>query len=293
MRDCIVDRDLLEECCALPSYFSKYAAEETRLPVGSPGKVAIADLVFEQHGDRTYLMKNYSQNPARVVRPLYYDVHRPGMPYIIFVNPTGGILQGDRYSYAFTLGDGTEAFLTENAATKIYRMDLNYASRRTDIYLGAGSRLEYLPRENIAFAGSRWSQTTMLHVSDDSKFIYSEIFCPGKDPACNEVWDFSVYSSKFIIEKDGRPILIDNALLTNEDKPRMCSLFGNKVFLLNTYWYSKGLTGIKERIDFKGCYGGATTMPHGSGLVIKALSDSFDDLRRLQLSIWDTFRRTS
>jgi urease accessory protein len=282
---------LLEQYCGLPSYFSKYEKEQTEIPVGASGKVAICRLVFERFGEKTHLMNNFSQAPARVHRPLYYDPYRPGIPYVIFVNSSSGILQGDRYTYNFILRPGSEVVLTEKAATNIFKMDLNFASRRTDIYLGEHSRLEYLPRESIAFAKSRWFQSTVIHVENDSKFLYSEILCPGRI-ARNEIWDFSVYASKFLIEKDGAPILADSALWTKEDKPRMRSLFGDKIFLLNTYWYSKKLSGVKEQIDFKGCYGGATNMPHNSGLVIKALSDDFEKLRALQLGLWDLFRRT-
>ncbi len=286
-----MDENLLEQYCDLPSYFSKYEKEETEIPVGASGKVAICRLTFEKFGEKTHLMNNFSQAPARVHCPLYYDPYQSGIPYVIFVNTSSGILQGDRYTYDFTLRPESEVVLTEKAATNIYKMDLNYGSRRTDIYLGEGSRLEYLPRETIAFAKSRWFQSTVVHVEEDAKFFYSEIFCPGRI-ARNEIWDFSVYASKFLIEKERTPILADSVLWSEEDKSRIKTLFGNRIFMLTTYWYSKNVLGVKEKIDFKECFGGVTNMPHHSGLVIKALSNDLDDLRHLQLGLWDLFRRT-
>ncbi len=285
-----MNQNLLEQYCDIPTYFSRYEKERTEMPVGASGKVAICRLVFEKFGEKTHLMNNFSQAPARVHRPLYYDPYRPGIPYVIFVNSSSGILQGDRYAYDLTLRPGSEVVLTERAATNIYKMDLNFASRRTDIYLGENSRLEYLPRENIAFAKSRWFQNTVVHVKSGSKLLYSEILCPGRI-ARNEIWDFSVYASKFLIEKDGAPILADSALWTEDDKPRIDALFGNKIFMLTTYWYSDDVLGVKEKIDLKGCHGGVTKMPHDSGLVIKVLSNDLDDLRALQLGLWDLFRR--
>ncbi len=103
------------------------------------------------------------------------------MPYVIFVNPTGGIVQGDRYEYRFGLDEGTEAFITDSMATKVYKMDLNYASRHTEVHLAPGSRLEYLPREIIAFADSRWHQDIAFHVNGNAKTLLLRNLLPGKN----------------------------------------------------------------------------------------------------------------
>ncbi|HUH78666.1 MAG TPA: urease accessory protein UreD [Methanoregula sp.] len=281
--------DLLEHYRGLPSPFSLYEAEKPRLAIGSAGKTGIARLRFAKTGEKTYLSDVFNQIPARVVRPLYYDPNRPGMPYLIFVNPTGGIVQGDRYEYRFQLDEGAEAFITDSMATKVYKMDLNYASRRADVYLAPGSRLEYLPREIIAFADSRWHQDIAFHLAGDARLYYSEIFCPGRI-ARDEFWEFSIFSSKMLIEKEGRPVLIDNLLFGREDKEASPTLFGNKSFLLSAYWYSEDLPDIRERIGFGEIYAGISRMPYGSGYVIKALSDNLEELRELQLKIWSVFR---
>ncbi len=283
-------RDLLETFCALPSDFALYAQEPPRLAVGSPGKVGISRLKFEKFGDKTHLIESFNQMPARAHHPLYYDPHLPGMPYVFFVNPTGGIVQGDRYTYEFRLEVGAEAFITDSMATKIYKMDRNYASRHAEIYLGKNSRLEYLPKDIIPFAESRWYQNTVIHASDGSKMLFSEIFCPGRI-AHDEYWDFSVFASKVMIEKGGVPIMIDSALYRKEDKKYMKTLFGDRVFLLSAYWYSEGLTEGKEQITFGDIYGGVTEMPYHSGIVVKALSNNLDELQKFQIDLWGIFRK--
>jgi len=280
---------VLELYRGLPSVFAHYETEETRLAIGSPGKIGIAHLGFTKSGEKTYLSDIFNQMPARVVRPLYYDPNRPGMPYVIFVNPTGGIVQGDRYEYRFRLDEGTEAFITDSMATKVYKMDLNYASRHTDVHLATGSRLEYLPRETIAFAESRWHQDIAFHVNGNAKIFYSEIFCPGRI-ARDEFWEFSVFSSKMMIEKDGRPLLVDNLMFDKSDRQASGTLFGKWSFLLSAYWYSEDLPDIRSRIDLGNVYGGISRMPYGSGVVIKALSDNLEELKALQLKIWSVFR---
>jgi urease accessory protein len=280
---------LVESFRGLPSVFSRYEAEEPGLATGSPGKTGIAHLGFTKTGEKTYLCDIFNQMPARVVRPLYYDSNRPGMPYVIFVNPTGGIVQGDRYEYKFCLNEGSEAFITDSMATKVYKMDLNYASRRVDVELAPESRLEYLPREIIAFADSRWHQDIAFHMSGNAKLFYSEIFCPGRI-AREEFWEFSVFSSKMMIEKEGKPVLIDNLFFDKEDRHASGTLFGDRAFLLSAYLYSKDLPDIRDRIDMGTIYGGISRMPYQNGVVIKALSNNLEELKTLQLKIWSVFR---
>ncbi len=69
---------VLELYRGLPSVFARYETEETRLAIGSPGKIGIAHLGFTKSGEKTYLSDIFNQMPARVVRPLYYDPNRPG-----------------------------------------------------------------------------------------------------------------------------------------------------------------------------------------------------------------------
>jgi urease accessory protein len=283
-------KELFEALTAIPSFFSDYEKEQTRLPVGSSGKNAVARLTFEKFGEKTHLTNLYNQLPAKVLRELYYDPYRPGLPYVLFVNPTGGIVQGDRYDYNINLKDGAEAFITDTMATKVYKMDLNYASRHVDVYLGENSRLEFLPREIIAFANSRWYQRTVFHANAGSKFLYSEIFCPGR-LASDEFWDFDIFASKLIIEKDKKLLLMDNAIYKKDDKQTVDVVLGGKKFLLNAYWYSENALNADKPIEFKEVYGGATEMPYKNGIVIKALSDSLDDLKRFQLNLWRVFRK--
>ena len=286
-----VAQDVIQDLSGLPSAFSEYEAEQTRLAVGSAGKNAVADLTFSKFGEKTYLTDLYNEVPAKILRELYYDPYLPGLPYILFMNPTGGIVQGDRYFYRIHLNEGAEAFITDTMATKVYKMDLNYASKQVDVYLSKNSRLEFLPRETIVFVNSRWHQRVIFHVSNGSKFLYSEIFCPGRI-AMGEFWDFEIYSSKVVIEKDKKLILNESSTFTRQDKDVLDVIFGDNKFFLKAYWYSENAVKAKKQIDFRNIYGGVTQMADDNGLTIKALSNDLNDLQQLQGDIWKVFRKT-
>lgn len=284
-------QDVIQDLSGLPSAFLEYEAQQTRLAVGSPGKNAIAELTFTKSGDKTYLTDLYNVLPAKILRELYYDPYLPGLPYILFMNPTGGIVQGDRYVYKIRLNDGAEAFITDTMATKIYKMDLNYPSKQVEVYLGKNSRLEFLPREIMVFVDSRWHQRVMFHVNDGSKLLYCEIFCPGRIER-GEFWDFEIYSSKVVIEKDKNLILNESTTFTKQDKDLLDVIFGNNKYYLKAYWYSDNAINAKKEIDFHNTYGGATQMANDKGLTIKSLSNDLNELKQLQGEIWKVFRKT-
>ncbi len=284
----------------LPSEFSSFGRETAGLSVGSPGKTAFLDLKFERHGDKTHLVDHYDKMPSKVLRAIYYDPELPGLPYVLLLNPAGGILQGDRYSYKFHLGEHAHAFLADTEATKIYKMDGNYACRFTEINLGKDAVLEYLSREVIPYARSRWYQSTTFRVSDRSRFFFSEIFCPGRI-ATNEFWDFDIFASKLIVESasDQKPLLYDSLLFRGDDRQLETILFGKWKFLLSTYWFSNKANEEKETLrkifedsQSRGAvFAGVTSMPYNSGLIVKALSSDLETLKRLQLSLWRHFRK--
>ncbi|MGH2638552.1 MAG: urease accessory protein UreD, partial [Rhabdochlamydiaceae bacterium] len=187
----------------------------------------------------------------------------------------------------------------DTEATKLYKMESNYASRRVDVFLGQNACLEMLSKETIAYKKSRWYQRTNFHVSRESRFLYSDIFCPGRI-AMGEFWELEVFASKFSIldenerGRDSLRILTDNVIFKGSDKENVDVIFGGKKFLLSAYWYSgnasEASNSIKERMQDGEIYGGLSSMPDHKGIVVKALSNDLERLKELQLSIWSCFR---
>jgi urease accessory protein len=128
-------------------------------------------------------------------------------------------------------------------------------------------------------------------ISARAKFLYCDIFCPGR-VARGEFWDFEIYSSKVVIEEDKKLILNESTIFTRQDKDSLDVIFGDNKFYLKAYWYSENAVRTKKEIDFGNTYGGATQMASNIGLIIKALSNALNDLQQLQGEIWKIFRKT-
>jgi urease accessory protein UreH len=143
----------------------------------------------------------------------------------------------------------------------------------------------------MVFVDSRWYQRVTFHVSEGSKFLFCDIFCPGRIER-GEFWDFEIYSSKVIIEEEKKLLLNESTVFTRQDKDLLDVIFGDNKFYLKAYWYSDNAVNAKKAIDFGNTYGGATQMANNKGLIIKALSNDLNDLQKLQGEIWKIFRKT-
>ena len=159
------------------AYFSKSHTE-----IGKPGKVGILRLKLERDSEtgKTVIREQYSRVPLLTQRALYLEESLPAMAYVYIISPSGGILQGDRYRIDITLDNNTFAHVTTQGATRIYKMENNYASQIVNITAGEDSYFEYIPDQIIPFRNSRFYQEVILNVHDNATLIYSEVIVPGR-----------------------------------------------------------------------------------------------------------------
>ena len=113
------------------------------------------------------------------------------MAYVYIVSPSGGILQGDRYQIDIQLGNNTFAHVTTQGATRIYKMETNYASQTIKINVDEESYFEYIPDQIIPFRNSRFYQEVHLDVHDNATMIYSEVIVPGR-VASGEAFNYDI-----------------------------------------------------------------------------------------------------
>jgi len=262
--------------------------------VGKSGKIGILRLKLERDSatGKTIVREQYSRVPLLAQRAMYLEETLPDMAYVYIVSPSGGILQEDRYLIDITLGNNTFAHVTTQGATRIYKMDKNYASQIINIKVEEGSFLEYIPDQIIPFRNSRFYQEVNLNVHDNATMIYSEVIVPGR-VASGEEFEYDICYIKTVGKNHlGRPRFIDTVKLEPKNENlRAEGILGNfrvvgTIYVVTKESYVKDLQyEISEWIkglEAKGkISGGTSILPSRQGIIIRVLGDSAEDVKKI------------
>ena len=113
----------------VPSQIASLDGKVSQMGVGKTGKVGFLKLVLEHDSQRskTIVTEQRTQVPLYVQKALHYDETVPSMAHVFILSPSGGVLQGDRYRTDIELKNKAISHITTQGATRIYKMNSNYA----------------------------------------------------------------------------------------------------------------------------------------------------------------------
>jgi urease accessory protein len=139
-----------------------------------------------------------------------------GVAALMLLNPTGGVVGGDRLHTEVRLGAGSHACLTTPSATRVYRSAGPPAILSFRAALGPGTRLEYVPDHLIPSPGARARQSTELVLAPGATALVLDAWSVGR-PARGEAWAFAELDVALrVLDPDG-PILRERACLGGRD----------------------------------------------------------------------------
>ncbi len=162
-------------------------------------------LGFERRGARTVLARRHHYGPLVVQRPFYPEA---GVCHMYLLHPPGGVVGGDQLTVEVQCAAGGEALITTPAATKFYRSAGAVAVQEQRLSVAAGARLEWLPQETIAFAGSEVDTITRVDLEDGAAFAGWEILCLGR-PASGESFERGRVVQRLEVWRAGEPLLLE------------------------------------------------------------------------------------
>lgn len=136
---------------------------------------------------------------------------------VSILNPTGGLVGGDRLSIDVTVGPDAHAILTTPSATKVYRTAGDPTVQEVTLRLDAGATLEWIPDHTIPFAGSAFAQTIDADVGDDASLIVVDAFAAGRI-ARGEAWRFTLLESALTIHDAKGWLLYDRLRLRGGER---------------------------------------------------------------------------
>jgi len=173
------------------------------------GRDGTLRLQFERRGAATVVAGCRSTLPLQVLAPLALD---DPAAIVSILNPTGGLVGGDRLSIDVNLAAGTHAVLTTPSATRVYRTDADEATQSVKLALGPRAVVEWVPDHTIPFAGSAFRQAIDVDMDATAGLILVDAFSAGRI-ARGEAWRFAVLESAVSIRDQYGWLLHDRFVL--------------------------------------------------------------------------------
>ncbi len=276
-----------------------YSGKLKMLGVGKAGKLGALQLGFERdkHNGKTAIKNQYSKVPLYAGRALYLEEGLPSMAYLYIVSPSGGVLQGDRYRMDISLRNNAVVHMTTQGATRLYKMDANYATQLVNVTVDENCYLEFIPDQIIPYRDSRFYQKLDLRVHDNATMIYSEMVTSGR-VAMGESFEYDIcYLKALAKNQNGVLRFIDTAVL--EPKKRnmnITGILGNRTVVGTIYLLTKSeyISELNNEIHaslqkFLKISGGTSILPRESGIIVRMLGNFAEDIKA---AIYETVKIT-
>ena len=234
--------------------------------------------------------------PLQALEPM--DLTGDGSATLLLLNPTGGVLGGDRLDTEVSLGPGTRVCLSTPSATRVYRSPEQPAVQRVSIRLGPGAALEWLPDHLIPSPGARLRQATEIRLAADATLLYLEAWATGR-AARGETWGFDLLDSSLLVRDGAGLLLRERAIL--DGRPPRDGLGATEGFAYAATFVALHPTGkgwedltraLQVDVDAVGIAGrvGVTTLGRG-GVLARLLCASAPALQGAVQALWATARR--
>jgi len=151
---------------------------------------------------QTFLAQQSFKAPFHLSKP-YWDGHAL---IVQVVNPTAGILSGDRLSSEITVGSGAAVLVTSPSATRIFTMVEGEATSRHQLTVASGGWLEIMPEPLVLHKGSRFRQQTEIAIAPGGEMFFADLLMPGRI-ARGETWAWEKLCLELTLRVGGELIL--------------------------------------------------------------------------------------
>jgi urease accessory protein len=301
----VSDRAATDDSAALHPAFADYDAEPVpQAAVGSPGKDGVLELRFEATERGTGLVHDYATVPFHISGTLSHDPH-PDVETVFVQSPTGGVAQGDRHDVTVELGPEAVAHVSTQSATKVQTMRSNYAAAETVLSVGTDGHLDYVPEPIILHAGARFHTTLDLHLESNATAVVGEVLVPGR-LARGERFDFERYLSRVSAHGPDGLLFEDTTHLAPGEElagagPSAAGVMGEFTVYGTLFVVAPGcdddladslheaVAGTSAEAP-NAARGGATTLPNGAGVVVRAVSTRTETAVGALHAAWESAR---
>ncbi len=253
------------------------------------GWQARLDLALAQPRSRTVLTRCQHQGPLRVQRLFYPE---GALAHLYILHPPGGVVGGDQLQVNLDVADGAQVLCTTPGSGKFYLSAGQWAQLEQTLRIGAGSSLEWLPQENILFAGARLRARTRIDVEEGGVFIGWEITCLGR-PSSSERFEHGVLDARLTLYYEGALRLVESQRVLGTDALEAAAGLRGYPLLATLLAFpcdDATLGLVREQLVKHGAspLSGATLMD--GLLVVRILGDNSERIKHQLTAIWQRLR---
>ena len=139
------------------------------------------------------------------------------------VNPTAGILEGDRLETEVAVGNGAALLVTTPSASRVFHMRRGEAVASQKFSVEAGGWLEFLPEPLVPHNASSLRQTTEIDVAEGGEIVFADLLMPGRI-ARGETWAWSRLRLELAVRVGGELILRERLDQSGEEMRALAAL---------------------------------------------------------------------
>ncbi len=259
------------------------------------GRVGELVLDYVRQGDRTVLTRSRCCSPWHFSPPIQLD--DSSCAYTPLVNPSGGLVGGDRLSVRATLGLGAHVLFSTPSANRVYRSLGETAVQTVDLAVGPDAILEWIPDVTIPFCESRFKQTIRVVLAPGATVLLWDAIASGR-VARGERWVFTSLENEIrIATASGRSVLERYVLAPSSQGIGQAAAWD---YVGSLYLLGDGVDAgrwkqiearLAEILDARpGAVLGGVSEPAAPGLVVKLAAKSAPDLNETLDQLWQAIR---
>ena len=162
--------------------------------------------------------------PYHLSKP-YWDTEARAL-LVQVVNPTAGILAGDRLESAIAVGKGAALVVTTPSASRVFQMKGGRAESLQHFKVTDGGWLEVMPEPLVPHRGSHIRQSTRIEIEAGGGLFFADLLMPGR-VAHGEAWEWEKLCIDIEVRLGGELILRERFAQTGPELRALAELAGS------------------------------------------------------------------
>jgi urease accessory protein len=172
---------------------------------------------------QTVLARQSFRAPFHLSKPYWDAEGRTLMAQV--VNPTAGILEGDRLELDVAVAKAAALLVITPSASRVFHMREGEATGVQRFSVEEGGWLEFLPEPLVPHRASCYRQTTEIDVARGGELVFADFVTPGRI-ARGEMWAWTRLKLELAVRVGGELVLRERLDQSGEELRALARLAG-------------------------------------------------------------------